>query len=137
MKNIPESENALVIRTDFSDEKKWQSVKEHIVQPVGEFQAVVEFVDDPEYDGLTPKNILTLVPEDFEHEYIFLVDNITIEGAENAVLCIDLYENPGDSFRVIPTEMWSVENNLTLANMEFETFKDAADSDNVFRGFSE
>lgn len=136
MKNIPESENALVIRTNFSDDKQWESIKTKIAEPVGDFQANVEFIDDKEYDGLTPEKVAALLEEDSEHEFIFLVDKITMENPENLVLCVDLYENPGDSFRVIPTEMWAVENNLSLANMEFEAFKDALDSDNVFRGFS-
>jgi len=65
------------------------------------------------------------------------VDKVTLKNPENLVLCVDLYENPGDSFRVIPTEMWAVENNLSLANMEFEEFKNATNAENVFRGFPE
>jgi uncharacterized protein DUF6924 len=31
--------------------------------------------------------------------------------------------------------MWGVENNLSLANMDFEEFADSVDADGVFRGF--
>jgi Domain of unknown function (DUF6924) len=33
--------------------------------------------------------------------------------------------------------MWSVENNLSIANMDFEDFADATDDDGIFRGFRE
>jgi hypothetical protein len=47
----------------------------------------------------------------------------------------DMYHDPGRTFRVIPSEMWGVENNLSLSNMDFFEFADAADEDGVFRGF--
>jgi hypothetical protein len=31
--------------------------------------------------------------------------------------------------------MWSVENNLSLANMDFDEFADAVDAAGIFRGF--
>ena len=48
---------------------------------------------------------------------------------------MDLLGEPGRTFRVIPSEIWGVENNLSIANMGFEEFADAVDSDGVFRGF--
>jgi hypothetical protein len=38
-------------------------------------------------------------------------------------------------FRVIPSQMWSVENNLSIANMDFFEFADAVGDDGIFRGF--
>ena len=37
----------------------------------------------------------------------------------------------------MPSEMWGVENNLSIANLEFDEFVDAADPDGVFRDFSQ
>jgi len=51
------------------------------------------------------------------------------------VLVVDLYDEPGRSFRVVPQEAWSVENNLSISNMDFEEFADSVDADGVFRGF--
>ena len=51
------------------------------------------------------------------------------------MLVIDLADQPGRTFRVIPSEMWSVENNLSLANMDFDEFADAVDAAGIFRGF--
>ena len=48
---------------------------------------------------------------------------------------VDLHAELGRPFRVIPPEMWGVENNLSIANMDFYEFADKAEPDGVFRGF--
>ena len=48
---------------------------------------------------------------------------------------VDLWEQPGRTFRVIPTEAWGVQNNLPIANMDFSEFADRVDPDGIFRGF--
>ncbi|MFK4804121.1 DUF6924 domain-containing protein [Streptomyces sp. MPA0124] len=41
----------------------------------------------------------------------------------------------GRCVRVVAAELWSIENNLSEANMDFEEFAGAVDDDGVFRGF--
>ena len=53
MKHLPETKNALVLRTDFSDAAAWEAICAAIREPVGEFRAYVHFVSDPAYAGLT------------------------------------------------------------------------------------
>ena len=36
---------------------------------------------------------------------------------------------------VVPGQVWSIENNLSIANMDFFEFADRTDPDGVFRGF--
>lgn len=55
MKHIPETENSLVLRADFSDDAARESLCRAIQEPVGEFRAYVDFLSDPQYDGLTPE----------------------------------------------------------------------------------
>ncbi|MGF1568782.1 MAG: hypothetical protein ACFCVD_12050 [Nodosilinea sp.] len=45
------------------------------------------------------------------------------------------WDEPGRTFRVIPREMWGVENNLSISNMDYYEFADSTDADGVFRGF--
>ena len=52
-------------------------------------------------------------------------------------MVMDLYTERGRAFRVIPSEIEGVENNLSLANMDFGEFADSADRDGIFRGFRE
>jgi hypothetical protein len=66
---------------------------------------------------------------------VFISDQITFTSSEQPVLVVDLSEEPGRTFRVIPSEMWSVENNLSIANMDYSEFADNADPDGIFRGF--
>jgi hypothetical protein len=87
VKNIPETHQALVLRTDFSDDSTWDSIRAAIRKPVGKFRAYFDFVE------------------------------------------------LGRTFRVIPSEMWDVENNLSLANMDFPEFAGSTGPDGIFRGF--
>jgi hypothetical protein len=54
--------------------------------------------------------------------------------ADHPLLSLDL-RPPGRSFRVMPAALWGVENNLAIANMDFEEFAHAVDEDGIFRGF--
>lgn len=65
-----------------------------------------------------------------------MVDTKTISDPTHPVLVVDLEEQPGRTFRVIPAEAWGPENNLRLANMNFSDFAGALDPDGVFRGFA-
>lgn len=54
---------------------------------------------------------------------------------DNPVLCVDLQAEKGRMFRIIPSEMWSIENNVRIANMDFYEFADQVDAEGIFRGF--
>ena len=71
------------------------------------------------------------------HHVIFVVDRETITRSDHPVLVVDLYEQPGRTFRVIPAAMWSVQNNLSLGNMDWEEFAEWTDPDGIFRRFPE
>ena len=137
MKKIPSSEDPPVLRTDFSDDSAWASIRAAIKQPVGEFRAYVDFVSDPEYDGLTAEQLTGLMPEDSDLTFAFIVDRVALTHPEHPILVVDLYDEPGRTFRVIPSQMYSVENNLSIANMDFEEFAEGVDDDGIFRGFPE
>ncbi len=135
MKNIPETRNALVLRTEFSDDAAWNAIRAAIVQPVGEFRAYVDFISDPAFKDLATETLISLIPAGSNHTFMFVVDHATLSAPERPILVVDLFEERGRTFRVIPSEMWGVENNLSLANMDFADFADAVDSDGTFRGF--
>jgi hypothetical protein len=135
MKNIPETKHAPVLRTDFSDDNAWELICAAIVKPVGIFQAHVDFVSDPAFSGLGAEQLLSLIPTKSRHMFMFTVDHITVSHPEHPILVVDLLGEPGRYFRLVPSEMWSVENNLSIANMDFEEFSDSVDPDGIFRGF--
>ena len=137
MKQIPETENPLVLRTDFSNQMTWEKICTQIQKPVGmfRFRANVEFLDDTEYAGLTKELVLERIPKNYNHTFIFIVDRTTISHPDHPLIVMDLYDGSGHEFRAIPSQIQGIENNLSIANMDFEEFAEAVDEDGVFRGF--
>ena len=136
MKALPKSENSLLLRTDFSDDDSWNALC-HAVQEPNEdgFQARFDLISDPSYDGLTIEQLISLAVPPGDYGFVCVADRIALTDPERPVLVVDLYDEPGKTFRVIPSEIWGVENNLSIANMDYCEFADNCDSDGVFRGF--
>ena len=135
--SLPMTDLPPVIRTDFSDDTAWSAIKQQIETPAGDFRANVAFVDDATFNGATPADLLSLVPSDPEYACLFVVDKQTVADADHPILVLAPPGEDGAPFRVVVRELWAVENNLTLANMDFEEFADAVDPDGVFRGVPE
>ena len=126
-----------MIRTDFSDHEAWEAIGAAILQLTEEgFGAQVEFVDDVAYRGLPKEQLLTLFPEGDERPFFFMiVDDVTVRSPEHPILVVDLWREPGREFRAVPAAVQSIENNLSIANMDFAEFADAVDEDGIFHGF--
>ena len=141
MKPLPKSDQALVLRTDFSDDTAWQTVRAAIEAPVREpratidFFAYVTFIDDPSYRELDTAQIPSLFGPESNQSFVIVVDRTTIAHPDHPVLILDLFDPAGRTFRALPTAVQAIENNLSIANMDFEEFADAVDQDGVFRGF--
>lgn len=128
-------ENALVIRSDFSNDSAWVALCEEIQKPVGEFRAYVEIINDRKFHNVSAGQIGSLVKDLTNHSFLFLADTTTFASVEHPILVIDLSAEPPKMLRVIPSEVWGIENNLSIANMDFDEFSEGADDDGVFRGF--
>jgi hypothetical protein len=46
-----------------------------------------------------------------------------------------VWHEPGREFRAVPRAVQAIENNVSLANMDFDDFANAVDDDGIFRGF--
>ncbi len=138
MKQIPNTKNAAVLRTDFSDQTTWEHICTFIQKPAGffHFRANVNFVDDMQYANISKDQLLNFIPADYSHSFIIVVDRTAISMQDHPLLIVDLYEGSGQEFRCIPSQVQSVENNLSSGNMDFEEFAEAVDNDGIFRGFS-
>lgn len=135
MPQIPVTEHPVLLRTDFSNDAAWEAVCAAIQQPVGEFKAHMEYVSDLDFEDASTRQILSLIPDEYPHDFICIADGTALSHPESAVLVVDLVDDRGREFRAIPSEMWGIENNLSIANMFFSEFADAVDADGVFRGF--
>ncbi len=129
----PKEGTSLVLRTDFSDDAAWEAICAAIESPAGGFRAYVDCVSDPQFSGATVEQ---LVSQETTHTVLFIVDSKSLTHADRPILVVDLFDDIGRTFRVIPSEMWGVENNLSIANMDFREFADSVDEDGIFRGFA-
>jgi hypothetical protein len=136
MKTLPKTSNSPLLRTDFSDDTAWISLCRAVQAPSDDgFEARVDCINDPAHDGLTVEQLVAMAPKDGDHVFAFMVDRVALTGPDHAILVVDLHDEPGRTFRVIPRQMWAVENNLSIANMDYDDFAESADPDGVFRGF--
>jgi hypothetical protein len=136
MKPLPDSEQSLALRTDFSDDAAWTSLCSAMREPSEEgFCANVECVSDAAYDGLPVEWLVSQAATGRTPPYVFLVDSITLNHPERPIMVVDLFDEPGRTLRVVPGQLWGVENNLSIANMDYAEFADNADADGIFRGF--
>ena len=137
MQQLPNTENPLLLRTDFSNDSIWQAICTEVQKPVGvfRFRANVEFLDDGAYKDLTKEQMLRLVPKEYNHSFIVLADQMAISQPDHPLLIVNLLDGAGNEFRAIPSMIQSIENNLSIANMDFEEFAEAVGKDGIFRGF--
>jgi hypothetical protein len=137
---LPDTWSTPVVRTDYSNPAVWEQVRDEIVSLTEEgFGANVEFVEDTAFDGVDEQAIVAGAPGRYPHSYrhpvVFLADARTITAADRPLLVVDLSDRGAPSFRATPRAVQSIENNLSIANMDYADFRGAADPDGIFRGF--
>jgi hypothetical protein len=135
---LPRSAHPLVIRTGFQSRAKWEKIQQEILRPVQaegvELRARVDFVNEARFRDLGQHQILALVRWGYPHSFVILADEETLAHAELPLLVMDLKENRGRTFRVVPRQVQTVENNLSIASVDFEYFVRAMDADGIYRG---
>jgi hypothetical protein len=123
-----------LVRTDFSRAPAWREVVDAVNRDwENGFRALVTVIDDPAYDGWTTEQLVASFSTG-GHSIILVADATTMTHPERLVLCADLVSS-GKPFRVTLPELWAVENNLSLANMDYDEFAGSTDAEGVFRGF--
>nr|WP_181396580.1 hypothetical protein [Streptomyces sp. FT05W] len=151
MKNLPDTDETLLIRTDYSDQAAWQALLRAVTTPnKNGFLANVHVVDDVAYSDLTTEQAVSVARA--RGDLLIVADTTALTGPEMPLLAVlpfdededDDYDEDEDDddetkqehgeLRVIAAELWSIENNISLANMDWEDFVNAA-HEGVFRGF--
>lgn len=129
-------QNSPLVRTDFTDDAAWQSLMQAATaeSPEG-FRAYLKIVDDRGFDNCSADELIQRGEGWDDAAVLFVADHKALSDPEQPILCVDLIDQPGRSFRCIPSELWGVDNNLALANMEFDEFATSVDSQGVHRGF--
>ncbi|MFI6762716.1 DUF6924 domain-containing protein [Micromonospora sp. NPDC050417] len=144
--------DSLIIRTDYSDEPAWQTVKVELAQLWDdEYEPNHQFVDDPAWAGATADEVLAAVDGmDDGPAVVFLADATTMRAAHHALLAVtteteeEFRDGLDDDtiefvreFRTVPVGVANIHVNLQLANMDFFEFADnaAEDPEGVHRAF--
>jgi hypothetical protein len=137
LKTIPETSASPPLRTDFTDDAAWNTICKEISKPGPEgFRAEVEAIDDKAFEGVGVQQILDAVPEEYPHSFIIVADRAAMAPQDRTLLVVNLdADGAGQHFRAVMSEMWAIDNNLSIANMDFADFANAVDSDGVHRGF--
>lgn len=157
--NINTDEDPWVIRTDFSDDTKWDEVRANIAAPQEQsFVAYVQYVNEDErFAGMSPHSVVRALPNAYPGYQCYIVDTKTISDNERPVLVVDFSPRFGDddaedsciderppkevplsdvrTMYALPSTIQAIQNNLSLSNMDFEDFFDAVDACGIFRGF--
>jgi hypothetical protein len=152
------SKKPWLVRSDFASDALWTDLIEQVLAPqieLGqEFFADVECISDGRFEGLDPVSVVHHLPESYNYLFCMVADRHTFETAELPILIIgfapsgeiseELRWHPQQvqakdltSFRAVPRTIQSIENNLSLANLDFEDFVRSVASDGIFRGFQQ
>lgn len=113
---------SLVIRTDFGSDASWERVQAAIHEPAEHPNPT--YVDDPAYENLT---VQTLIEAESSPSHVFLADAVTMGSEDHPLLAVDLYDEPGRTFRVRARSYGEISVNLCLANLDFLDFAEMAD----------
>lgn len=126
---------SVLVRTDYSDEPAWQSAVAAATAAYDEeeFQADFIIIEDPDWSGANESVVRQqAVADGFKIPEIFVVDEHAL-ATPHEVLVIGLREGQ-ESFRCPAHQLSSVQNNLALANLDFEELAGHAGPDGVYRG---
>jgi hypothetical protein len=134
---LPKTENSLLVRTSFADEKAWlDALSVVLTENEDGFRAYVEVIDDNAWENADWERLRETAREaENQAAVLFVVDHAALEP-DYPILVVDLDQVSRQPFRCVARELWGVDNNLNLANMDWEDFAESADTDSVFRGFA-
>ena len=112
----PDDLTSLVLRTDFSDDEKWEAVQVEVDSWSDHKQAV--YVSDRTYDSV---DIQWLVAADGPADadkifYLFVADSITMNDPEHPLLAVDLADEPRRTFRITPRAFPVMSANLCIVD---------------------
>lgn len=130
------SNDSLLVRTDFTSEDAWQVVSDEATRTYEDgFQAYAEPVSDPAFEGAGWETVRAAVPANDEGaSVLFVADRTTLTSEDHSILVVDLMDDDNQPFRCIPSELWAIDNNLNISNLDWEDFADKTDEDGVYRG---
>lgn len=132
----PDDLTSLVLRTDFGDDGAWDAVRTAL-DAAGEYPHAT-YVSELRFADVGVQALMDeedAADEDARIIHVFLADATTMKDPVHPLLAVDLSDEPGRTFRLPAQWFPDVSANLSIANMDFAEFADAADGSGTFRGF--
>jgi hypothetical protein len=131
--DLPRGVESLLVRTHFGDDAAWAAVKDAATAENDDgFCADVRVVDDPAYDGVDWLPLRGAARIATQDAAVLFVADADAHSGHFPIVVVDLAEDR-QPFRCAASQLWAVDNNLNLANMDWEDFADYLDSDGVYR----
>jgi hypothetical protein len=123
-----------LVRTAFGDDAAFERLLTDAQAPYEYgFRASFEpVISDRAFDGATVEELAAAEGNAY---VVYVADETSMTSEERSIIVVDRSDEPGRSFRCVLSELWGPENNLRVANMDFDDFFDNLDDDGVFRGF--
>ncbi|MGP3942644.1 DUF6924 domain-containing protein [Streptomyces sp. 6N106] len=121
---------ALVVRTDFSDDVAWRTVVDLLHQPDDNgFEVRTFLLDDRAFAGASPADVISAAAAEPALEVVFLADAATMTG-DHPLLAVSTRSQEledGDmeldrAFRLTPPNVNVMHVNLAIGHMDFWEF---------------
>ena len=141
MNSYIETENSLLIRTDFSDDSAWESFIQEVNSYAYDLAELLDYINDPAFAGLTTDALVNQFQGQEFHSFILVADQRTFTESIPTVEVISLVSGIDSSFgtpyevgqtiRATARGLWDVVANLPIGNMDFGEIADSAGADGV------
>ncbi|MDX3371492.1 hypothetical protein PV387_36770 [Streptomyces sp. ME02-6987-2C] len=112
MKGLPQTENVLLIRTDFTERAAWGILHAMITKPC--FRPQLHLVNDRAYRELAPLEASSLAPTS---KFLLIADKTTLSTPSLQLLAVFPSQCNDGGIRVAVEDAWTIENNLAHANL--------------------
>lgn len=130
----PDFDCCLLVRTDYSDDRAWQLVNDAIQTPSEEgFTAGVTIIENPDWEGIDTARLIAALPETYRHPLLIVSDASTQSGSGFPLLVTEVKHQPRRSMRVAAGSLWAVENNISIANLNWEDYANNISPDGIYR----
>jgi hypothetical protein len=136
MSSLPESEIYLLVRTYFGDDAGWNALTAVIAEGSEEgYFATVEYVDDRRFEGFSVEALEAAHPHRADGwDVMYVADERAIKEPAHPLLLVRVGSREELPFRCRADLLYEVDANLSLANLDWDDFRDQVDESGVYGG---
>ncbi|GAB3460161.1 hypothetical protein GCM10027570_44750 [Streptomonospora sediminis] len=124
---LPQTDYSPLLRTDFTDDEAWQALLEGIGRDW------MTLLADRSHQGLSVPELVELVPQGSRYPVLVVADSLAFSSDERSLLLVDVDEDPGRTFRVVPGAISSVVGDLAIQNQSFDDYLDAVGGSGAYQ----